>query len=163
MSYDLVRFHPLATFKSYEKHNYISMPVERLDVQGKLGLYLDKIYESQSLQQDKPAVFLEYDAGMTFVNREDILYAEVQQKTTTLYCWNGEYTMKWMPLSKLCSMVGDEDFVRCHKSFAVNISAVAELCTVGRRAWNVVLDTSVSGTFYENIKQKFMRKRSTYS
>ena len=65
------------------------MPVERLDVQGKLGLYLDKIYESQSLPQDKPAIFLEHDTGMTFVNQEDILYAEVQQKTTTLCYGSG--------------------------------------------------------------------------
>lgn len=159
----MVGFHPLATFKSYEKHNYISAPVERLDVQGKLGLYLDKILAAQCDGQDDKMIFLEHDLGQTFVPMKEILYGEVRHKMVTLYCRENVYTMKRMTLSGLCEMVGEEDFVQCHKSFAVNAQAVTELLIDGRRNWKAVFTSKescpVSQTYYEDIWRRFIARR----
>lgn len=70
---------------------------------------------------------------------------------------------KRMTLSGLCEMVGEEDFVQCHKSFAVNAQAVTELLIDGRRNWKAVFTSKescpVSQTYYEDIWRRFIARR----
>ena len=163
LSYNMVGFHPLATYRSYEKHNFIAAPVERLDVQGKLGLYLDKILETRGSGTEDRVVFLEHDRGQTFVAVSEILYAEVCRKQVTLYCREDCYMFKRMSLCELEKMIGDERLLRCHKSFAVNIKVVTAIREDGRRNWKAVLETGrecpVSQTFYSEFRRKFIENR----
>lgn len=160
LSYNMVGFHPLATFKSYENHNYISLPIERLDVQGKLGLYIDKILAAQSDFEDEKVIFLEHETGQTFVSVKDILYAEVRHKVTTLYCSGESYVLKRMTLHGLLETVRNEDFLQCHKSFAVSIPQIVAINTDGRRNWKAMLPSGescpISQTFYAEVRERFM-------
>ena len=163
LSYNMVGFHPLATYRSYEKHNFISVPVERLDVQGKLGLYLDKILEAHNSANEERVFFLEHDRGQTFIAVSDILYAEVCRKQVTLHCRKESYTLTRMSLRELEELIAEKCFIRCHKSFAVNMKAVTAILEDGRRNWKAVLETGaecpVSQTFYIEIRKKFIEYR----
>ena len=163
LSYNMVGFHPLATYRSYEKHNFIAAPVERLDVQGKLGLYLDKIFETRGSGTEDQVLFLKHDRGQTFVAVRDVLYAEVCRKQVTLYCREDCYMFKRMSLCELENMIGDERLLRCHKSFAVNIKVVTAIREDGRRNWKAVLETGaeypVSQPFYSEFRRIFIENR----
>jgi hypothetical protein len=143
------------------RENYISTPIQRIDVQGKIGLYLDRIIEAaNSHQSHERVIFLEHTGGECFLEVRSILYAEVQDKDITLYTKKGAYILKRSALETLCKKVDSEYLLRCHKSFAVNINAVKEIAPAGRRNWTAVLENGlrcpVSQTYYLLIRAAYI-------
>lgn len=155
----------LATYQVYKKENYISTPIQRIDVQGKIGLYLDKIIEDASAKRKhERVVFLDHTDGETFVEVRNILFAEVQDRTVTLYTKTGTYILKRTPLDNLCRVVDCECLIRCHKSFALNINAIKEIVPSGRRNWTAIFKSGVccpiSQTYYPLIRSSFIEKKT---
>lgn len=163
-SYSLVGFPQLATYRSYMTHNYISTPICRLDVQGKLGLYLDSILSSEHISSGEKVIYLEYDSGNAFIKLSDILFAEIQNKSACLHTVNESFSIKRTSLDKIMAMVDDEFFARCHKSFAVNISKISALKKIDRRNWLAVFEgrkfCPVSQTYYGQVKELFFSLRA---
>lgn len=135
-SYNMVGFPMLATYRSYRRHNYISMPITRLDVQGKLGLYFDEILKKHTaLQPLRPVFCFEHDEGVVFLPTDEIYYAEVKNRCLYVVTASRTYTAKRFPLQKLLYLIDSPHFVRCHKSFALNTAAVTELRKCYSRIW----------------------------
>lgn len=163
INHNMVGFSELATYHGYRRENYISTPIQRIDVQGKIGLYLDRIIEAaNSHQSHERVIFLEHTGGECFLEVRSILYAEVQDKDITLYTKKGAYILKRSALETLCKKVDSEYLLRCHKSFAVNINAVKEIAPAGRRNWTAVLENGlrcpVSQTYYLLIRAAYIEK-----
>ena len=160
LSYNLVGYPQLAGYESYKRKNYISMPIERSDVQAKLCLYLDEILKEQKRQRNN-FIYLEHHQGELIVDQKDILYAEVQNKVLTIHCTSGIFELKRITLQKFCTQIGTDAFVQCHKSFAVNVDAIDEIIHNGRRNWLAVFVGGnvcpISQTYYENVKRKYMQ------
>lgn len=160
-SYSLVGFPQLATYSSYMKHNYIQTPICRLDVQGKLGLYLDSILSQDHEDAGERAIYLEYDLGNTFLKVSDILFAEIQNKSAVIHALNESYPIRRTSLEKISQAIDDELFIRCHKSFALNVKNVTALEKAGRRNWLAIFAgrkcCPVSQTYYDKIKESYMR------
>lgn len=160
LSYNMVGYPQLAGYESYKRKNYISMPLERLDVQAKLCLYLDEILKEQNVQRKK-AIYIKHNQGEIIIDRSDILYAEVQNKLLTIHSTFGRFELKRITLQEFCELVGSETFMQAHKSFALNTEAITELVCNGRRNWLATFaDGSacpVSLTYYEKIKKKYMQ------
>lgn len=160
LSYNMVGYPKLAGYESYKRKNYISMPIERTDVQAKLCLYLDRILKEQK-QQHRNLVYLEHDRGELFLERKDILYIEVQNKLLTLHCKSGDFELKRVTLQEFCLQLGLDAFVRCHKSFVINVEAVDEIVRNGRRNWLAVFGDGktcpISQTYYDLVKRKYMQ------
>lgn len=159
-SYSLVGFPQLATYRSYKKHNYISTPICRLDVQGKLGLYLDAILSAEHETPGERVIYLEYDLGNTFLKVSDILFAEIQNKAAAIHTKHESYSIRRTSLEKIAETVDDEMFIRCHKSFALNVKNISALEKSGRRNWLAVFEDRkccpVSQTYYDKVKETYM-------
>lgn len=160
LSYNMVGYPQLAGYESYKRKNFISMPIERTDVQAKLCLYLDEILREQK-RQLRNFVYLEHEQGELMVERKDILYVEVQNKLLTVHCTSGSFELKRVSLQDFCAQVGEELLIQCHKSFAVNIEAVSEIIRNGRRNWLAVFSGGIicpiSQTYYERVKREYMQ------
>ena len=163
INHNMVGFSELATYQGYKKENYISTPIRRIDVQGKIGLYLDKIIEEATARKNhERVIFLEHTNGECFVEVKSLLFAEVQAKTITLCTRQGTYELKRASLEALCREVESNCLLRCHKSFALNINAVREIVPSGRRNWTAVLEDGrgcpISQTYYPQIRSAFIEK-----
>lgn len=159
-SYSMVGFPQLATYRSYMKHNYISTPVCRLDVQGKLGLYLDAILSTEHTDSGERVIYLEHNSGNTFLKVNDILFAEIQNKSAVIHTMNESYSIRRTSLEKIAEIIDDELFMRCHKSFAINVKNMTALEKAGRRNWLAIFEgrkcCPVSQTYYGRIKENYM-------
>ena len=163
VSLNTIGYSELATYQGYKKENYISTPIQRIEVQGKIGLYLDKIIaEAAAKERLERVVFLEHAGGETFIEVKKILFAEVQNRVVTLYTNSGSYILKRTALDALCSQVGGDYLMRCHKSFALNINAIKEIVPEQRRNWMAVFQNGircpVSQTYYSEIRSAYFNR-----
>lgn len=160
-SYSLSGFSQLTTYQSYKKFNYISLPITRIDVQGKLGLYLEEIIQSQSVKSgDDRGVHLAHTRGETFLGIKDILFAEVQSKHCLIYTAREVLQVNRKNLNEIIDIMDDEFFLRCHRSFAVNIRQVKGVEKVDRRLWKAIFEHSgktclISMSHIKNITDKY--------
>ena len=164
LSYNMVGYPQLAGYESYKRKNYISMPLERTDVQAKLCLYLDEILKEQK-QQRRSLLYLEHRQGELVVDRKDILCAEIQNKLLTVHCTAGSFELKRITLQEFCEQASSDAFVQCHKSFAVNVDAIKEIVRNGRRNWLAIFANGatcpISQTYYDQVKKKYMQTMTT--
>ncbi len=161
LSYNHSGFSDLATYQSYRKYNYISLPIERIDVQGKLGLYLEEIISKQ-ISRDKPerAVYLSHSKGEVFIRRKDIQFAEVHNKVCRVITTNGSYEMNRQGLEELIGIVDDELFLRCHRGFALNIRQLVGVEKLDRRLWKALFRSDeetclISSSYIDQVMEKY--------
>ena len=161
VNHNMVGFSDITTYYGYKDKNYISTPMDRLDIQGKLGLYIDRIIEDKSNPgKYEHVIHFEHSNGEVFVNTKDIMFAEVQNKTVTLYTKDGMYVLRRTTLDSLCKQIGSESIMKCHKSFALNIEAVKEIINAERRNWTAIFKNEmkcpISQTYYRKIKSAYI-------
>ena len=161
LSYNHSGFSDLATFQSYRKYNYISLPIERIDVQGKLGLYLEEIISNQT-SRDKPerAVYLSHSKGEVFIPRKEILFAEVRSKVCRVVTASGIYEMNRQGLENLIGMVDDDLFLRCHRGFALNVRQLKGIEKLDGRIWRAVFGSEtdtclISRSYIDGVMEKY--------
>ena len=161
LSYNHSGFSDLATYQSYRKYNYISLPIERIDVQGKLGLYLEEIISNQA-SRDKPerAVYLSHSKGEVFIPRKEILFAEVRNKVCRIITTNGSYEMNRQGLEDLIEVVDDDLFLRCHRGFALNVRQLQGIEKLDRRIWRAVFGNGtnpclISRSYIDRVMEKY--------
>jgi len=161
LSYNLSGFPDLATFHSYRKHNYISLPVDRIDVQGKLGLYLEAIQSAQSGRSlEERAVYLCHEKGEVLIHVKDILYAEVRNKICSIYTAEEIYEISRKNLTEITESLDNGYFMRCHRAFALNVKQLRGIEKIDRRLWKAVFTVScgtclISKSYIETVMDRY--------
>lgn len=161
LSYNLSGFSDLATYQSYRKYNYIPLPIERIDVQGKLGLYLEEILSNQSIRKkSERTVYLAHTKGAAFVGVKDILFAEVRNKVCRIFTLEETFEVSRMNLNKIIDAIDDDLFLRCHRGFALNIRQMKGIEKVDRRIWRAVFENGtepclISKSYIDHIIEKY--------
>lgn len=83
-------------------------------------------------------------------------------RVRSLYTNSGSYVLKRTALDALCTQVGGDYLMRCHKSFALNINAIKEILPEQRRNWMAVFQNGircpVSQTYYSVIRLAYFNK-----
>jgi DNA-binding LytR/AlgR family response regulator len=72
----------------------------------------------------------------------DILYAEVQGHALSLCTKKQIFSDIRMDLTTFVEQVNDSDFVRCHKSYAVNISNIYSIVHSSQKTWEIYFDAA---------------------
>lgn len=165
-SYSLLGLSPLNTYQSYKNYSYITLPIRRTDVQGKLGLYLEKIVSNQKKRKNATRMFyLKHKNGEIFLNIEDIIFAEVQGKVCNLYTQKGCFQIFRKSLTEIISMVDSDNFIKCHRCFALNINHLQRIDKLEKRLWNAIFEhfdqqCPISKTYLEEIIERYQKKPS---
>ncbi|MBR0597964.1 LytTR family DNA-binding domain-containing protein [Sinanaerobacter chloroacetimidivorans] len=136
-SYDLVGSSYLATYQNYKRQNYISLPLNTIDVQGKIGLYLDKILlrQKSNIQKNK-VLYLHQSAGAVKIILRNVIYLEIQNKICKIRMQTGDvYEIKRKSLSEILLMLNHQNIVRCHKCFALNVDQLQSIARIDKRNW----------------------------
>lgn len=161
LSYNLTGFPDLATYQSYRKFNYISLPVARTDVQGKLGLYLEEIIRNQSdRNRSERAIYLSHTKGEAFIGVKHILFAEVRNKVCSIVTTEGVFEINRKNLSDVIGLVDDPFFLRCHRGFALNVRRLKGIEKIDRRIWRAVFEDGggtclISSSFFDPVMEKY--------
>lgn len=161
LSYSLSGFSDLATFRSYRKYNYISLPISRIDVQGKLGLYLEEIIRDQATRKRaERAIYITHTKGDTFIGVKDILFAEVRNKVCSIYTTDGSFEISRKNLNDMIGIINDDLFLRCHRGFALNIMQLKGIEKVDRRVWKAVFENGnalclISSSYIDSVMEKY--------
>lgn len=157
----LAGFSEMSTYQSYKKHHYISLPITRIDVQSKLGLYLEQIIRNQGKRSSaERAVQIKHSKGETLLVVQEILFAEVQNKNCRMITLSGSYEVLNKGLKDIIAMIGDDCFLRCHKSFALNIRQLKGVEKAARRIWEASFTSAqepclISSTYLPKILEVY--------
>lgn len=106
-------------FEAYEvkAFRYLLKPIDK----NLLCNYLDLCIKEINHKSKK--ICLKYKSNLLILNLDDILYAEVIQKNTTIYTKDNSYSLK-ISLKDLENTINSSSFFKCHNSYLVNMDKV---------------------------------------
>ena len=110
--------------ESYEVHasNYILKPFK----ENKMKIVLDKIIKELD-DEDRSYVVLNSKFGHYRVKHKDIIYLESFKRQVMFHLNNGDTITLNGKLDSIEELLHDERFLRCHKSYLVNMDYIAKL------------------------------------
>lgn len=78
-------------------------------------------------QQDNPRLSLTNDERTIILQKDSILYLQTQDGVTSVWAKGGHRVVSKQPLTNLLKQLDPAQFIRIHRSFAVNLDMVSEL------------------------------------
>ncbi|MBR1584641.1 MAG: response regulator transcription factor [Clostridia bacterium] len=105
-------------------------------------------------------LMLKHKDGVTFINLEDILLVQREDRATVIYTVNdGRYVLS-ESLSETEARLDPEVFFRCHKSYIINLKHIRNITPYGRWTYVVQLngtthDALITHDKYEELERRF--------
>lgn len=130
---------------------YLLKPVE----EGRLTACLDRVAKRQQ-EQERKLGFITTDQIRISLPPSKIWYVEADGHHCSLYTKQQRYALKMSMTSVLEVLQGEAEFVRCHRSYLVNLRHVRQI----RREEITMDDESrlpVSRSAYTKVSEAFMR------
>ena len=122
----------------------------------------------QSLPTPRPAarkllpgrMMLKHKDGVTFLDMNDILLVQREERATVLYTAGGGRYVLPETLSETEARLDPETFFRCHKSYIINLQKVRDITPYGRWTYVVRLegtehDALITHEKYEELEKRF--------
>ena len=103
---------------------------------------------------------LHHKDGVTFINLDDILLVQREDRATVIYTVNdGRYVLS-ETLSETEARLDPEIFFRCHKSYIINLRRIRNITPYGRWTYVVQLegtehDALITHEKYEELEKRF--------
>lgn len=105
-------------------------------------------------------MMLRHREGVTFINLQDILLIQREDRSTVLYTANNERYVTNDTLSEMEEKLPSDVFFRCHKSYIINLHHIKDITPYGR--WTYVIrlegtqhDALITHEKYEELERMF--------
>jgi DNA-binding LytR/AlgR family response regulator len=107
--------------ESYEvaSSGYLLKPVR----QDKLKMFLDRIIQNEK----RSRIELRHKGNYTYLYTDEILWAESQNNQVLIYLKNAQVYTQRKKLDEIEEMIHDENFLRCHQSYLINMNYVKQI------------------------------------
>ena len=106
-------------------------------------------------------MMLKHREGITFVNLQDILLIQREERATVLYTANNERFVTGDSLGEMEDRLPSDVFFRCHKSYIINLNHIRDITPYGR--WTYVIrlegtqhDALITHEKYEELEKMFL-------
>lgn len=98
--------------------------------------------------------------GVSFVNLQDVLLIQREERSTVLYTLNDERYVTSDTLSDMEERLPNDVFFRCHKSYIINLNHIKDITPYGRWTYVVRLDGTqhdalITHDKYEELQKMF--------
>ena len=109
------------------------------------------------LEANKKAITLRIDNNIRYLNKDRVLFLEVLGKNSYVVTAKKKYRLNRQNLSGVLEDINDPYFVRCHKSYAVNVRNIEDIRKVRRGMWKPVFrqkqdtDCLISERYYDEV------------
>ena len=105
-------------------------------------------------------MMLRHREGVTFVNLQDVLLVQREDRSTVLYTANNERYVTNDTLGEMEEKLPSDAFFRCHKSYIINLNHIKDITPYGRWTYVVRLegtqqDALITHEKYEELEQMF--------
>lgn len=154
----------MARFKNYE---YILKPYNKEQFYEKAEAFLLALNKKIDVPNKKTtgkAIKVNVDGIKESIHIRNILYVEVFEKHVTILTTKRIYKNVYMTLNELINNINDPFFIKCHKSYAVNIRRIYSISRVTSKTWNIFFEYTnsitcpVSAKYYKEVKKMFDSK-----
>ena len=149
--------------------DYLLKPFREQRVMKTLALIRSRLAEEAEERAVKPEtprnvaprkLMLRHKEGVSFVDMEDILLIQREERSTVLYLAGGERLVTSDSLSELDERLPDDMFFRTHKSYVVGLRHIDSITPYGRWTYVVKLrgtthDALVSAERLEILQKMF--------
>ena len=105
-------------------------------------------------------LMLRHREGVTFLNLQDILLVQREERATVLYTVDDERYVTNDTLSEMEERLPQDGFFRCHKSYIINLEHIKDITPYGR--WTYVVrfegtqrDALITHEKYEELEKMF--------
>lgn len=156
---------PLLAHRKYHCYDYIKKPFVRSTFHQVMepllkGLARQKGQGKLPAPEKEKVVFLETKDEVFIVKYNDILFAEISGRLITVYLKDRKVSGVKMKFDGFIENVGSPDFLRCHKSYAVNIRNIDRIKKIDYRSWDILFKDNdqanrakcmLSKTYKDNI------------
>ena len=110
----------------------------------------------------KPAgrMMLHHREGVTFINMEDIVLVQREDRATVIYTRDGGRYVTGDSLAETEARLDPAVFFRCHKSYIINLNHISNITPYGRwtyvvRLSGITQDALITHEKYEELEQLF--------
>ena len=105
-------------------------------------------------------LMLRHKDGISFLNMEDILLVQREDRSTVIYTEDGGRYVTADSLSETEEKLDSALFFRCHKSYLINLDKISDITPYGRWTYIVKLrgtkqDALITHEKYEELQQLF--------
>ncbi len=133
-------------------------------VQNRINLRNERSMPQVLVQKTKAAtgrLMLHHKEGTSFLNMEEILLVQREERSTVLYTKGGGRYVTNQTLTEMTSRLDEELFFRCHKSYIINLREIDQITPYGRWTYIVTLkgtehDALITHQKYEELEQIFL-------
>lgn len=118
----------LSAFKKVHCYDYILKPYNKENIQGITKLLLSDSREQVAATEIKEKFIIVPIKNIQvkiFVN--EIIFVEVFIRTSIIHTINGSFTIDYLSLTKLNSMIDDKNILQSHRSYLVNIKYISKI------------------------------------
>lgn len=150
----------LEVFKELHCYDYIVKPFCVEEFAAKTVSLINKVSSQKKEPKKNKIVFLPTCSGDYLIQADEILFAEIRRNDCYVYLEKEVLRLLGVSLKNLIDNVNDEYFLRCHKSFAVNVNKIYSIKEVNYRLWqisfrdnNEVID--VGSKYYNSVMTKY--------
>lgn len=151
----------LEIFKKYHCYDYVNCPFQKdtfSAVAKSLLLSCERDYLDRPDFFENKEKYIQVENGRAakYIKRRNILFAESNLNTLKIVAVNGVCYVK-RSLKEVIDYINDPCFIRCHKSYGVNVAHISELERISRHTWSVKFDPPqgefcyISEKYYETV------------
>lgn len=145
----------LQAFKETHCFDYILKPfskdqlieITKLIMEGEHKKSQQSVSERRYVVFDCKGIFLK-----VFV--DEIIFIEVNLRTSTIYTRKKEYVIPKLPLKKALEVINDPHIIQSHKAYAVNVRYISEIRKLSPTCYNAYFDQYNKNAL---IGSKFLR------
>lgn len=157
----------LEAFKAFHCYDYIVKPFTLIDLKCKLFALIERLKDQSTAQkkssEKKKMTLFVTDSGEYLIDAQKIDYAESERNNTLLHTEEETFRLTGVSLKEVIETVDCPCFLRCHKSFAVNITKIYGFRDVNYRLWHILLHdredhVDLSKKYYQEIMDSITRR-----
>ena len=114
----------------------------------------------KSARQQAKRLMLRHREGVSMVDTDSILLIQREERSTVMYTGDGKRFVIPETLSEIMEKLPEEDFMRSHKSYIVNVDAIDSILPYGRWTYIVKLrgtehDALITHEKFEELEARF--------
>lgn len=148
----------LLIHKRYHHYEYIEKPYSMNKFTSLMQPVFDTLETQNVSTRNEKLVLIPGSRGEFLAALSSFCFAEAWGRKTTLYTAKNKYEDIPLKLTEFVERTNDEFFIRCHRSYAVNVRNIQSIKKISRRSWGICFTVSpdlrcpMSATYSDQIK-----------
>lgn len=153
----------LNAFQEYHCYSYLVKPISEETVRQRIGPLLETLGREAKPKKLKRIMPFKIGQDVKLIDAETILGLEAMGRDCYLYAGTKSYRLPRQTIDMILREIDDPYFVRCHKSFAVNLKKVEDIKKERRNIWVPVFSwendfsCEISKTYYKEIMELYQK------